>query len=177
MNHYKRAFEYLMEEERGFVWDPRDPGGPTKFGITQTTLSRWRGVPVSPQDVANMESAEASQIYYHWYWQPLGCPELHSAATATAILTTGVLFGIVTVMRLAQHAANEQGCSLIVDGYFGPKTEDALNGLSSDKFIASFCSYLTEHVKTLVEKNINLFTYKKGWLARVKRLCSLSSNF
>jgi len=35
----------LIEREGGFSNHPADKGGPTKYGITQQTLSEWRGVP------------------------------------------------------------------------------------------------------------------------------------
>jgi lysozyme family protein len=40
-----------------------DKGGPTKGGITLETLWRYRGHPVSPEDVANLTREEVCDIY------------------------------------------------------------------------------------------------------------------
>jgi|GEM_PF-4548155 len=44
----------LIDREGGFVDHPADRGGPTKYGITLRTLSKWRGYPCSREDVEAM---------------------------------------------------------------------------------------------------------------------------
>ena len=41
----------LIQREGGYVDDPDDRGGPTKYGITLATLQAWRHTPVSAADV------------------------------------------------------------------------------------------------------------------------------
>lgn len=40
---FEPAVRFVLAREGGFVQDPRDPGGATKFGITRRTLARARG--------------------------------------------------------------------------------------------------------------------------------------
>lgn len=61
--------DHLLKTEGGYVNDPDDPGGPTNFGITQTTLSRWRDRPVSAAEVRGMSVSEARDIYRHRYFK------------------------------------------------------------------------------------------------------------
>ena len=57
----------LIDREGGYVNHPADRGGPTSFGITQRTLSDWRGRPVSAADVQALTPDEARQIYQVLY--------------------------------------------------------------------------------------------------------------
>src|SRR5882672_6955907 len=64
------AFTLSKAVEGGFVDDEDDPGGATNMGITHKTLTEWRGVPVSVDDVKNLTRDEALQIYQARYWNP-----------------------------------------------------------------------------------------------------------
>lgn len=68
------VFPETMKWEGGarYTNDPRDPGGPTKYGITQGTLSGWRGKPVGAADVQALTEAEARAIYKARFWDKTG---------------------------------------------------------------------------------------------------------
>ena len=59
----------VLEREGGFVDDPDDPGGATKFGITRGVLAAWRGTDVTVHDVETLSVVEArailAELYYH----------------------------------------------------------------------------------------------------------------
>lgn len=65
------VIESIIDREGGFVNHKADKGGPTKFGITHTTLAKWRGHPVTEEDVRNLERPEAREIYLSYYIIPL----------------------------------------------------------------------------------------------------------
>jgi lysozyme family protein len=73
---FDRRLPLVLSHEGGFVQHPRDPGGATKFGITRETLTRFRGHPVSVDDVRNLTEAEAGGIYRRFYWDAVGGDEL-----------------------------------------------------------------------------------------------------
>jgi lysozyme family protein len=66
-------------EGQEYTDDPDDIGGPTKFGITQKTLSRWRGYHATKKDVQELQEREARAILRYMYvdkfnaitWLPL----------------------------------------------------------------------------------------------------------
>jgi lysozyme family protein len=53
----------VIRREAGYSNHPADRGGPTKYGITQATLSSWRGYAVPPAEVETLTIPEARQIY------------------------------------------------------------------------------------------------------------------
>lgn len=64
----QRCLQVVFRWEGGFVNHPKDPGGPTKFGITQATLSHELGRRASISDVQALTLAMACQIYRKKYW-------------------------------------------------------------------------------------------------------------
>src|SRR3712207_9421373 len=46
------------------------------MGITQATLARWRGEPVTAEDVRALTEEEAREIYSAGHWNPLRCDAL-----------------------------------------------------------------------------------------------------
>lgn len=55
----------LIQREGGFVVNPDDKGGPTKYGITAATLGNFLGLqrPASKQEVYNLHRDAAATIY------------------------------------------------------------------------------------------------------------------
>ena len=63
--NFDQAFETLIGHEGGYVNDPRDPGGETKYGITKR---QYPG-----EDIPNMTLVRAKDIYQRDYWWKAGC--------------------------------------------------------------------------------------------------------
>lgn len=59
----------VIVREGGFVNNPADRGGATKFGITAKTLGDWRKLkrPATADEVEALTMAEAGEIYIAWY--------------------------------------------------------------------------------------------------------------
>lgn len=167
-DYFPAAVAYLLGDEKGFVDDPADAGGPTKYGITQATLSRWRRAHVSREMVEALEPAEAMQIYREWFWKPLSCEKLTGLTTATIILNAGVLFGVGIAAAAAQKAARKAGHStLAVDGHLGPTTVAALNSTDPRQFAVSFACVLRERAEAICRKTPRDKRFLAGWLSRV----------
>lgn len=63
MSNFDRAFEFVVGEEGGYVNDPRDPGGETKFGISKRAYPN--------EDIANLTLERAKALYEKDYWQAI----------------------------------------------------------------------------------------------------------
>lgn len=64
MDSFDSAFEIVVGIEAGYVNDPKDPGGETKFGISK------RAHP--DLDIRNLTLDQAKLIYKSGYWDALG---------------------------------------------------------------------------------------------------------
>ncbi len=114
-NNIAQVFPKTFATEGGYSNRKEDRGGPTHFGITQSTLAEWRCRAVTPEEVQNMSMAEACAIYCAWYYVKPGVnvlPELiqpvvfdmtvnHGAQRATDILQK-------VLIRLGAHIVNDR---------------------------------------------------------------------
>lgn len=170
---FNRAFEYVVQNEGYYVNGPADRGGPTKYGITITTLAAWRGVQVSPEDVQTMTRDEAQAIYQKKYWNALQCPSLTSLAIATALFDMGVLFGVNRASLYSQMALTNNGYQVTMDGKPGPETNEALNAVDVGTFLDSFTELFQSRVLELVKELPDQTKFKNGWLNRINRILTL----
>ncbi len=73
VNFSTTVLPFTLRFEGGKVDDPRDPGGRTNQGVTQTTFSAWlkqRGHP--ERDVYTLSRDERDDIYRSVFWNALG---------------------------------------------------------------------------------------------------------
>lgn len=79
----------IITREGGYVNNPNDLGGPTKYGITLATLSEWRNTACSALDVEQLTEQEASDIYEAKYAKPFNMwmqyPELYNLIVDSAV--------------------------------------------------------------------------------------------
>jgi lysozyme family protein len=99
------AIALMVRLEGGFVDNPKDPGGATKFGITQKTLDYWRSRLASPlpANVRDLAVADASRIYELTDWAQIHGDQL-PVALAVLVLNSAVNQGEETAIRLLQAA-------------------------------------------------------------------------
>lgn len=169
------AFNYLMQDEGGFVNDKDDSGGPTKFGITQETYESYVGRKVSISEIENMTIDMAKKIYLVKYWMPLGCEKIMNLGVCTVLFNSGTLYGVFKATIFAQNALNKFGMKLKVDGVFGDKTIDALNSIDPTDFIDEYHMQIMARIDEVCEKNPKNEKYRKGWTKRADRLLALAN--
>ncbi|MVO17393.1 glycosyl hydrolase 108 family protein [Parasedimentitalea huanghaiensis] len=58
----------IIKREGGYVNDPDDPGGPTKYGITIHTLRNVRGK-ADISDVRSLTVDDAVDVFKRYYFQ------------------------------------------------------------------------------------------------------------
>lgn len=145
----------IDRESEQYTDDPLDRGGPTKFGITISTLAAHRGHPVTPDDVKSLERPEAVEIYAARYIRPFdGLPE----ALRINVLDMGVTSGVWRATRLLQQLVGAT-----VDGAMGPETR-RLAALGDWK--DGYCYMRIAFYESLVEKDQSQMRFRKGWRNR-----------
>lgn len=168
MSDFQKAVDYTLQNEAGFVDDPRDPGGPTNWGITHETLSRWRARPVSTFDVKSLSRDQAMEIYKAYYWDTMALSQVKSDEVAMAVFDIGVNRGIHPSLRYAQQALN-----IHVDGVAGEKTQAALSAVDATQFLLKFIPAVSRGYIELCVENPARLVYLQGWVSRCHRLLNL----
>lgn len=72
-----KILDDLIRREGGYVDNPDDRGGPTKYGITIRTLSTARGTQATKEDIYNLTEIEARDIYESMYVAPFSGYKYH----------------------------------------------------------------------------------------------------
>lgn len=91
---FKKALQFVLKWEGGYVNNPDDKGGATNKGITQNTYNSWLKKHNRPfKDVKNISNSEVEEIYYNNYWLAAGCNKMTSKL-AVLMFDTAVNMGI-----------------------------------------------------------------------------------
>lgn len=125
MQKVRQIAEAIVAREGGFVNDPDDPGGATKFGVTLGTMQRLgidltRDGRVTEADVRALTRAQAVDIFIRHYFQDTGVhllPEDLQASCFDMHVNAGRMGA-----KLLQRLLTRMGYPTTVDGSIGPKT-------------------------------------------------------
>lgn len=158
---FRRCVEFVIKEEGGFVNDPNDPGGATKFGVSirahRDDIGDLDGDgDIDAADVQLVSIEQAIEIYHDEYWQAIRGDDL-PAHLAVVLLDTAVNCGKVTAIKMLQRVVGVED-----DGVFGPVT-------MSKALLPEAVSRLIVE-RELYYRGLKKFPlYGKGWLARLYR--------
>lgn len=166
------AFAFSMQEEgrARYTNDPRDPGGPTKYGIAlnynRTVIPDKDGNGViDARDVRQLTEDDARRIYETVYWTPHKCDRLPAPL---AVMYADMVFnpGPGAAPKLLQQALNEAcGARLAVDGKIGPATLAAVERARLEPLLVE----LAAQRQCYYAGRPGWGTYGKGWTRRTLR--------
>lgn len=147
--NFDQAFEWLIGHEGGYVNDPRDPGGETKFGISK------RSYPA--EDIKGLTLERAKAIYRRDFWGVAGCDAVPDAMKFD-LFDMAVNSGPVTAIKTLQRSAG-----VTPDGLLGPITLQALNSTPAPRLVARFNGHRLDFMTDLKTWPV----FGKGWAKRV----------
>ena len=154
----------LMIVEGGYVNNPDDLGGPTKYGITQETLADWRGHYVTAIDVRLLSEREAFNIYENVYWiEPKICDLGLSEVLEGMVFDAGVNHGVSRSIKFLQTALG-----LTADGVIGPNTIGAAQECNSVVLASRFMGERVEYYGSIITNNPSQAQFALGWARRCK---------
>lgn len=152
---FNKAVEKLLELEGGYVNDPADPGGETRFGISKRSYPDL--------DIANLSRDEAIEIYHRDWWEKYGYGRIEYDRLAEKVFDLSVNMGPRKAHGFLQVAVILSGGEKIhADGIIGPKTIAAVNSHPHVR-------YLLARFKLLAIKHyVNLGNprFLTGWIKR-----------
>lgn len=148
MLDFDTAFERLLGSEGGYVDDPKDPGGETKWGISK------RSYPAL--DIKNLTQAQAKEIYLRDFWLPLGAAA--HPAVKFQVFDFAVNSGISTALRKLQLAVG-----VADDGHWGAVSAAALAKQELNDTLMRFAAHRLKFMNRLSNWDHN----SRGWSERV----------
>ncbi|MGE5552814.1 MAG: glycoside hydrolase family 108 protein [Betaproteobacteria bacterium] len=155
---FRRAVEIVLAHEGGYVNDPADPGGETKYGISKRSYPSL--------DIRNLTRDQAIAIYRRDWWDRLRLGEIQDPDLAAKVLDLAVNVGAVTGIMLLQRALTAAGHRVTVDGVMGPATLAAANAADPRVILAALRSEAAGHYRVLIARNAGLKRFEQGWLKR-----------
>jgi lysozyme family protein len=115
----------IVAREGGFVNDPDDPGGPTKYGVTLGTMQRLgidlnKDGRVNTTDVRRVDRIMAAKLFVdHYFRKPriAELPDVLHASVFDMYVNSGA-----NAIRILQRLLREMGKDVVVDGLIGPQS-------------------------------------------------------
>lgn len=197
-DRYARAVDDVLRTEGGFVDDPVDRGGATKYGWSLRTLVVEGKIDldedgradfdldgdgdIDGKDVRLLTRGDAKFLYHRCFWKRLDADNL-PRPVGEMLFDQGVNAGIGSARRLLQLAINrclKRAASappqLKVDGAIGTKTIEAMNwvlrwgALGMPALVDAFRTEVRLRYRAIADRNPSQKKFLKGWLARADRL-------
>lgn len=121
-DNFERCVAFVLRHEGGYVNDPRDPGGETRYGISK------RAYPML--NIRDISIEDAKMIYRKDYWDKGGCGSLDwpmclihfdscvnlGVGRATALKTKSFNWTDYLFLRI-EHYSNLAGARLAAQAY------------------------------------------------------------
>lgn len=157
---FNSAIKHTLLNEGGYVNDPVDPGGETKYGITKRTYPTL--------DIKNLTEAQAIGIYFSDWWKKGPYEQIDNTELAGKVFDTAVNVGASRAYKFLQQAVNAVGGHLVVDGAIGPKTIVAINQGDAPSILKAFRLVHEQYYLNLIAARPSLGKYKNGWIKRAR---------
>src|SRR3972149_365737 len=92
---WERAIEFILQWEGGYVNDPQDPGGETKYGVAKRSYPK--------EDIANLTIERAKEIAFEDFWKSV---DIWGLPSDIKIMLFDMAYncGVVTAKKYLQKA-------------------------------------------------------------------------
>lgn len=154
--NFTTAFEKLLGHEGGYSDHKDDPGGKTRYGITEAVAREvgYRG------DMRELPLDLAQRIYKDRYWDAVQAEHL-PADIRYAVFDAAVNSGVAQAAKWLQRA-----CGVKDDGVIGPQTIRAANALHPEGLKRKMLAQRLRFMATLA----NWPAFGRGWANRIADL-------
>lgn len=177
------AFDQLIRHEGGFVNDPDDPGGATKYGVSLRWLKRAGLLDldgdgfsdgdidldgdIDIDDIRQMTEGDARKLYRLHWWDGLRIGELPtSPAVQIKLFNLSVNMGSRQAAKCLQRGL--ASCERLVadDGAIGPLTSAAIREVPAAMLLGATRSEAAGFYRLLIAHKPVFEKYRSGWLKR-----------
>jgi lysozyme family protein len=169
LSTYKAFVDRMIGRyEGGYGWNRKDPGGPTKYGITCFDLAEYRGQKMDSMArwapiVAAMTLDEAEAIYRKKYATGIRYDDL-PAGTDAVMMDYAVNSGVSRPIIVARRMLNVPGSSRLDQPLL-----DAIKKVDPSWFVKTMCAERLQFMHSI--RNGSAWAeFGHGWAARVSDL-------
>ena len=147
--NFNEAFDRIIGHEAGYVNNPEDPGGETKWGISKRSYPHL--------DIFHLTREDAKRIYFDDFWMPVGLSSLPDGVIFQ-LFDFAINSGIQTAIRHFQKSLG-----VADDGHFGPISKLAASMRSESDMIMR----LSAERLDFMTKLSNWPNASRGWARRI----------
>ena len=166
---FKKAVDFVMNNEGGYVFDKNDPGGATKYGISQKAYPTL--------NIKDLCREDAVKIYYCDYWLKGKFEQIPDENVTTKVFDFSVNFGQRTATIVLQRALRSVGINVVEDGLMGSQTLSATifccNPENTENrakmLLTALKSEAAGYYRLIAVKNPQQQKFLNGWLNRAYR--------
>jgi lysozyme family protein len=157
---FLESVELVLVAEGGYVNNPSDAGGETKFGISRRSYPKL--------DIANLTRDDAVAIYFRDFWLRFGLDRLPEKIAAK-VFNIGVDIYVIPAVICLQRACRACGVVIAETGLVDGSTQHAVEQLTlanEPALMAALRSELAAHYRLVAQNNSRDKSFIKGWLNR-----------
>ena len=154
--NFDQAFAVLIGHEGGYSDHADDPGGKTKYGITEA-VARETGY---KGDMRELPVELAKRIYQEKYWRPVKADDLPEPVRYV-MFDGAVNSGPTQAIKWLQRSVNVND-----DGVIGPKTLAAANAVDAQRLKTVVLAQRLRFMTDLA----NWPSFSRGWARRISSL-------
>ena len=147
--NFSVAINRILSAEGGYVYNPEDPGGETKFGISKRSYPN--------ADIANLTRDQAIDIYRADFWDKVHANDLPDAVAFQA-LDFAVNSGVDVAIRKLQAAVG-----VADDGHWGPVTQTAIAAANQTVLALNLVAARLDYMRSCS----GWASFGKGWAGRI----------
>jgi lysozyme family protein len=171
MAQFGLAFPLILRHEgTKFTDDPMDRGGATRYGVSLRALATYGAEGdfnhdghVDSRDISSMTEDQARTFYRAHYWRYDG---IDDQRVANKVFDMAVNFGPVPAHRMLQRALVAMDRPVMIDGAYGPKTQQAVNEVDPVGLLEDLRMLAVKRYQDIVEADASQSRFLDGWLRR-----------
>ena len=155
MASFDLAIPKILAREGGdkVTDNPKDPGGLTKFGISQKSYPKM--------NIRALTETMAKQLYRADFWTTIRGDDIQSQSLAEAVFDAAVNHGPGTVIKWLQSILG-----VSQDGVLGPLSVTAINKAPELQTLALFRVARIRNYASQVQKTPSKREFLLGWVIR-----------
>ena len=162
MGQFQHCIKVILTEEGDLSNHPEDPGGLTKYGISQRAYPNL--------DLRNLRIEDAEALYRRDYWQPIHGDDLPNGL-ALLVFDSAVNMGARAAVKLLQRTLK-----VTEDGIVGAATLNTAERMSHRAPIQLLIDLCAERaLKYAHSETVN--TFGRGWYRRLFRVYDIARSW